>query len=118
MRNLMIVVVCTLVLNTGCWRTHYVNFTDPDTTASAEANLDYVNPPSSWQNFFVWGWFPSEQKIRAGKSCGGAANLESVETRQTFLQGLVAAVAGFYINIYSPYTAQVSCKEGGQSSSY
>lgn len=34
----------------------------------------------------------------------------AIETRQTFLEGLVESFAGYYINVYSPYDAKVICR--------
>lgn len=39
----------------------------------------------------------------------GVEHVKQIETRQTFVQGLIAAFAGYYINIYSPYTGAVIC---------
>jgi hypothetical protein len=47
--------------------------------------------------------------IDAASYCGGPAHVDRIETQQSFVQGLIAAVAGYYINIYSPYTGRVVC---------
>jgi hypothetical protein len=64
---------------------------------------------SGWQHFFLWGWVPVERTIDVKQECGGAGNVAAIRTRQTFLEGLVAAVAGFYVNIYSPWDGAVDC---------
>jgi hypothetical protein len=66
---------------------------------------------SGWQHFFIWGWAPAEKKIDAAGKCGGAENLDSIRTEETFLQGLVQQFAGYYINIYSPWNAEIYCRE-------
>lgn len=100
--------ICAATL--GCYRTRYTNFTPYGSTRDAILMRDDHVNPSSWQSFYVYGWSPKERVIQAGKACGGAGYVESIETRQTFVQGLIAAVAGYYINIYSPYTGAVSCE--------
>jgi hypothetical protein len=92
----------------ACYRTRYVNLRELE--AIPPAQPAQPEPVSRWQHFFVWGWFPNERKIDAGKACGSPENVEAIETRRTFLQGLIAAVAGFYVNIYSPYNGEVVCK--------
>ena len=37
--------------------------------------------------------------------------MKEIRTRETFVQGLIAAFAGYYINVYSPYTAEVICED-------
>ena len=80
--------------------------------------LDTIPPPtpaqpepvSRWQHFFVWGWFPIERVIDAGRACGGPEKVHAIETRQTFLQGLIAVFAGYYVNVNSPYNGEVVCE--------
>jgi hypothetical protein len=66
----------------------------------------------TWRHFFLWGWVPGELRIDAQDACGGTEQIDSIETRRTFAQGLVAAVAGFYVNVYSPYNGAVYCRHG------
>ena len=47
--------------------------------------------------------------IDAANICNGAEHVVAIKTKQTFLEGLVAAVAGYYVNIYSPYDGYVVC---------
>jgi hypothetical protein len=68
-------------------------------------------PPESWQHFFIWGWIPGEKRINAASACGGAEHVKRIETRQTFAQGLIEAVASYYFNIYAPYTGAVICDD-------
>lgn len=100
---------------TSCYRTHYANFSaqNPE-RAPAAATSAPVRSQSGWQNFFLWGWVPGEERIDARQECGGAANVDSIQTRRTFLEGLVAAIAGFYINIYSPWDGAVYCTQRPQ----
>ena len=71
--------------------------------------------PRSWRSFFLYGWAPGELVIDASAYCDGTERIERIETRRSFVQGLVAAVAGFYINIYSPYSGRVVCDRHAQS---
>jgi len=100
-----------IVSLTSCYRTHYVNFSpqNPERSPSVTAGPP-VRAGSGWRSFFIWGWVPGEMEIDAQKQCGGSENLDSVQTRRTFLEGLVAAFAGFYINIYSPWDGAVYCR--------
>jgi hypothetical protein len=100
-------VFVALGLQTGCYRTHYERF-------SALRSDRAGNLPvrvTGWQSFFLYGWVPGEKKIDARKKCGGADKIHSIQTRQTFLEGLVAAFAGYYVNIYSPFDGAVFCTE-------
>ena len=47
--------------------------------------------------------------IKANQACGPAARVREIRTQQTFTQGLVAVLASYYVNIYSPYNAEVFC---------
>ena len=57
------------------------------------------------QPFFVGG-IGQEQEVNAAEVCGGADLVASVETEQTFLDGLLGFLSG---NIYTPRTARVYC---------
>jgi hypothetical protein len=106
-------IIATLLLClslSACYRTHYANFS----AANPDRAPQQAEPPRSsggWQHFFLWGWVPSERTFDAQQTCGGTENIDSVQTRRTFLEGLVAAFAGYYINIYSPWDGAVHCKE-------
>lgn len=110
MKNSCPLTMAAIVLAaTGCFRTAYHNLEPPSyqlTTQSVHRNRE---DNSSWQHFFVYGWAPSERVIDAAARCGGPAQVQEIRTRQSFGQGLIAAVAGYYINIYSPYTGEVVC---------
>ena len=93
----------------GCYRTHYVNFS-PESPLRAPASTVPVRA-TGWQHFFIWGWAPGERSIDARAECGATGNVDSIRTRRTFLQGLVAAVAGYYVNVYSPWNGAVYCDE-------
>jgi hypothetical protein len=100
-------ILLTLLLLSACYRTHYVNFSPENpnrgTTVTVPKSL------TGWQSFYLWGWVPGERVIDARSKCGDANNIESIRTRRTFVQGLVAAIAGYYINIYSPWNGEVYC---------
>ena len=106
-----VVFLLALTLLTSCYRTHYENFSPANPN---RAPLQQPTPRhqhgSGWRSFFLWGWVPSEIVIDARTACGGAENVDSIETRRTFVEGLVAAFAGFYVNIYSPYNGAVFCR--------
>jgi hypothetical protein len=95
---------------TGCFRTHYANFSplNPDRAGAAAAAAP-VRSTSGWQHFFLFGWVPSKLTIDAKQECGSPEHVDSIDTRQTFLEGLVESVAGFYINVYAPWDAVVHC---------
>lgn len=62
-------------------------------------------------HFFVWGLgAPAKRTYPVDVIGGGADRVESIRTQRTFVQGLVAAFAGYYINIYSPYNAAFVCE--------
>lgn len=102
--------VLTLVLASGCYRIHYVNFS-PEAAREPGAATEPVRAGRGWQHFFLYGWVPGTRSIDARVQCGGAENIDSIQTRRTALQGLAAAIAGFFINIYSPWNGAVYCKE-------
>jgi hypothetical protein len=108
-----VVAVACLALSTatGCYRTRYLNLS-PELSAPPSPAASAAEVPSRWQHFFLFGWVPGERRFDAAKACGGAEHLDRIETRQTFVQGLIAAIAGFYINIYSPYTGWIVCDRG------
>lgn len=99
-----------LLLSTSCFRTHYENFSPTNPNLAPQATQP-VKSGSGWQHFFIYGLVPGELTIDARKQCGSADNVHSIQTRQTFLEGLVESVAGYYINIYAPYDAAVYCRE-------
>lgn len=101
-------VVAIAVSCAACFRTTYTNLAPPPAQAVAAADAE-VEAPGSWQHFFVWGWVPGEHWINAAGACGGAEHVKRIETRQTFLQGLIEQLASYYVNIYSPYTGAVIC---------
>ena len=95
---------CLAVL--GCYRTTYRNFGIPTGTS---VTTPAPHPPS-WQHFFLWGWVPSERVIPASRICG-EGHVKEIRTRQTFLEGLVEQLCSYYVNIYSPYDAEVVCDD-------
>jgi len=104
MRIASTLLLCLLL--SACYRTHYVNFSPQNPIRAAAAAPDEP-VRSGWQHFFIWGWVPDEKMIDARQACGGSHNLDSIQTRRTFLEGLVAAVAGYYINVYSPWDGAI-----------
>ena len=110
MKQSLVWLACVCVVSTGCFRTTYTNVVDSSAPQSASAPAASAEV-SSWQHFFLYGWVPEQLDIDAAAICGGAGNVESIKTQRTFLQGLVAAVAGVYVNIYSPFDGKVVCKD-------
>jgi hypothetical protein len=102
-RKLAAVAIVGLLLS-GCYRTHYRNFAPDVLPQPGERSQG-----SGWQHFFVFGLFPNRVAIPAATQCGGAEHVKEIETRQTFLQGLVELLSTFYVNIYSPWTGRVVC---------
>lgn len=108
-RVILALLSLSVVVGAGCFRTAYTNLTPFSNKPVEEPPNVSHDAPNSWQHFFIYGWVPSEKKIDAAKACGGAEHVERIETRQTFVQGLIAAFAGYYVNVYSPYTGAVIC---------
>ena len=105
----LLVIALSLFLFSGCYRTHYVNFSQHNpqrATSSSESDAS-----DGWQSFFLYGWLPGERRVDARRWCGGEENIDSIKTRKTFLQGLVTQVAGYYINIYAPWDGEIHCVE-------
>ena len=101
--------LCVLLATmSACARTVYTNL-HPQLPPPAVASDVDRSSPEYWRHFFVYGWAPGELVIDASAYCNGTDRIERIETRQSFAQGLIAAVAGYYINIYSPYTGRVVC---------
>jgi hypothetical protein len=100
-----------LLLSTSCFRTHYENFS-PANPNRAPQTAQPVQRGSGWQHFFLFGWIPSELPIDARDMCGSTENIHSIQTRQTFLEGLIESLAGvYYVNIYAPWDGAVYCRE-------
>ena len=91
----------------GCYRTHYENFS-PNNPIRAPQSARPAHG-TGWQHFFLYGLVPDERDIDARGICGGTENVAAIETRRTFAEGLVAAFAGYYINVYSPFDGAVFC---------
>ena len=58
------------------------------------------------QHFFVGG-LGQQQELDATSVCHGANNVAKVETKQTFVNGLLSAIS---YGIYSPREIKVYCK--------
>lgn len=108
--NLLVVLVIMAIATAGCFRTAYVNLHPPMPSPEVAQANPPSQPPSRWQHFFLFGWIPSERLIRADEICGGSERVKEIRTRQTFLEGLVEALSSYYVNIYSPWDAEVVCK--------
>jgi hypothetical protein len=114
MNRLHVAFLC-LVLSTSisCARTVYTNL-HPQLPAPKGAPKGDRSSPVYWRHFFIYGWAPTEVIIDAADYCGGADRIERIETGRSFAQGLVATFAGYYINIYSPYTGRIICDRHAQ----
>jgi Bor protein len=94
----------------GCFRTVYRNLHAANAPPVVETPTTLAaHPKGSWQSFFVWGWFPFTKDIDAAGQCGGEEHVSTIETQNSFLTGLVGALAGYYVNIYSPWRGHVTC---------
>ncbi len=111
LRAAAVALALLLCFATGCYRTHYVHLYGQNDAAPISQTGQSAQYSSSWQNFFIFGWVPGERAIDSGHLCG-AAGVAEIQTRRSFLQGLVAAITSFYINIYSPWTGETVCRPG------
>jgi hypothetical protein len=109
MNRACILALALAIAGLGCFRTHYENFS-PKNPIGGSADAHKARA-TGWQHFFLFGWVPQERFIDARQICGGPEHIVAIETRQTFLEGLVASLAGYYINIYSPWDGAVLCDE-------
>lgn len=108
-RILVLALAVSLLASSACFRTRYVQLAPREPGEPAATYLP-EKKNGGWQSFFLWGWVPGTRKIDAEAMCGGTRRIESIRTRRTFLEGLVAALAGYYVNIYSPYDGAVYCR--------
>ncbi len=100
-----------LLLSSGCYRTLYRNVQPRNAPPVVEdESTIHRRPRAGWQSFFMYGWFPTERRIDAYLECG-EGHVATVETEQTFGQGAIAwaVMVGFYLGIYSPWSAHVTC---------
>jgi Bor protein len=94
----------------GCYRTVYLNLLPPNMPPAVETDQTMAKQRTGgWQSFFVWGLLPTEKTFDAAAMCGGEDHVSRIETEQTFVQGLIQSVAGYYINVYSPWNARIYC---------
>jgi hypothetical protein len=94
---------------TGCFRTRYINlYSDQHAWPSVGSTKPSI--AGSWQNFWIFGWLPAEKSIESNELCSQGV-VQEIETRQTFLQGLVAVLitAVIFIPIYAPWDGQTIC---------
>lgn len=112
-RILVAIALASLTI-VGCYRTRYVNFEPPPDGGERVRELTSIaegyTKKNGWQHFYLFGWVPSKRTYPVDVICLGADRIESIQTRRTFTEGLVAAFAGYYINVYSPYNAAFECK--------
>lgn len=112
-RILFFILVISCLL--GCNRAIYINLQGDK--AAQKISIERVESTpgfndTQWQHFFIYGLVPGERVIDAANICNGAEHVVAIKTKQTFLEGLVASVAGYYVNIYSPYDGYVICDKG------
>ena len=116
MRALPAVMTALLLTSSaGCYRTHYLHLHGEDAPPPAASAVEAPGS-SGWRHFFLYGLVPGVVRVDAAAECGGSERVERIETRQTFLQGLVETIASFYINIYSPWTGRVVCRQSAPDS--
>lgn len=104
--SLALLILCAML--SGCYQAHYSNVHGRNHTPPPAGDVRRADPGPGWQSFFLFGWIPAQLRIDARGLCGDG-RIREIRTQQTFLQGLIRAVAGFYVNIYSPYTGQIVC---------
>ena len=111
MTRRLLAAALAILVSSGCYRTLYRNLQPHNATPVVEdAESLRRRPRANWQSYFMYGWFPSERVIDANLQCG-EGHVATIETEQTFGQGAIAwaVMLGFYLGIYSPWSAQVSC---------
>jgi hypothetical protein len=112
MRAAVLVLASLLVI--GCYRIHYVNFS-PEAATEPGAVTAPVRVGRGWQHFYLFGWVPRVRTIDARAKCGGAENVDSIQTRWTALQSLATVFTTLLpfplINVYAPWNGAVYCKE-------
>ena len=120
MRWQVLALVGVLAVSSGCYKTTYYNFVPDNGTKPEHGRFQDLSaePPRYWRSFWIYGWVPAEMNIFADRECGGAEHIVQIETQRTFVQGLIAAFAGYYINIYSPYSGRVLCDHSPTEESY
>ena len=91
----------------GCYRAVYTRLEPSDPAATAVTS---TRRSSSWKNFYLYGYLPSELVVDAAAECGSAARVSEIRTRQTFTQGLIRMFASSSgVNAYAPWTGEVVC---------
>jgi len=104
----VLLIAVASLFTVSCFKTTYYNFYAEEYSPPADA-VATNKRISGWQSFFVFGWAPGEKFIQSTELCG-EGYVKEIHTRRTFVQGLIAAFAGYYINIYSPYTGKTVCE--------
>jgi hypothetical protein len=109
MTRRLFVLLAALALS-GCFRTTYINLHAADAPTPVEtAQTRAKHGKGSWQSFFLFGWIPSTKVIDAAEQCGGEDHVWRIETENSLGTGFVCSVAGYYINVYCPWRAHVTC---------
>jgi hypothetical protein len=94
----------------GCFRTVYMNLHAADAPPVVETPDTLAkHGKGSWQSFFLYGWIPETKLVSAAEQCGGEEHVKTIETENSFGTGFVCSVAGYYINVYCPWRAHVTC---------
>jgi len=111
MRLRIIAFLLVVLTSSGCYRAVYTNIQGINAGSVKDKPSVIVDTSneSGWQHFFIYGLVPDEKIINVSEICGGKEHIKNISTRRTFAQGLIAAFAGYYINIYSPYDGKVEC---------
>ncbi len=106
----LLVILVLASSSSSCYRARYLNLRAPELGVVPPSTPARPEAVSRWQHFFVFGWVPGERVIDAARACGGPENVQAIETRQTFAQGLIAFLTTVYVPIYTPYNGDVVCK--------
>jgi len=100
MKHLFAALLAALLLSGCATQAFDIN---PGFVPAGEADLEESQP------FFVYG-VGQDSYIDAAEVCGGAENIARIETEQSALDSVLAALTGY---IYSPRTARVYCLPAG-----
>ena len=80
-----------------------------------QRNVPSEPTQSETKLFFAWGLIPQPQYTDPAQICGGLNNVGLVETKTTFIDGLIGALT---FGIVAPQTANVYCTNYGYQPQY
>ena len=101
---LSILVLCGML--SGCYASRF---------PIMQRNVASEPTQSETKLFFLWGLVPQPQYTNPAQICGGLNNVGVVETKTTFIDGLIGALT---FGIVAPQTANVYCANNGYQTQY